>query len=320
MTWLAFCGGALAGEPESTEAEPTEATALIAEAEPPSEAAPSEELHALPELSPFPETVTPASPHWDLEVLYSEKQYHQGLALAKARIAADPNDATLYWMAARFMFEIGEQIDRADDSVDKEAFYEEMYNLSVTGLEKRPGDPHLLFAKGLAEGRWATTRGVLASLFRAKDIEEAWLESASSDFRYRSIKGQEHLPCDTYIGLGVYFRLLPDWWIVQVLAGSRGDIDKSLAWLEKSDTCSPNRANVIKELGVSQLCKAERDKDDTYNVKGKATLERVLNLPIRTPRDELDRKHSAMLIADPSLACEYSRDGQQDLAEESLEK
>jgi hypothetical protein len=268
----------------------------------------------------FPGQCTPDDPHYDLEILYKDGRYDEGLDLARRRIA-EKADKDLYWMAARFMYEVGERFQRTDDSIDKEAWYQEMADLTDAGLAMAPGDPHLRFARGIAMGRLGTTRGVLSSLFMAKDVESDWLAVANDpDFKYASIDGNEELPCDSFHALGIYYRLVPDWWIVQVLAGTRGDLDQSLAWHQKATRCKPNETQNWKELGVTQLCLGQKRGDQALLDAGNASLRKVLSLRPDTPRQRIDLKHAQMLLDDPSLACEYSRDGQQDLDEDKLKQ
>ena len=60
-------------------------------------------------LVDFDAVVTSSSPHYDLETMYHEGRYDDGLELTKARIAEHPEDSELYVHAIRFMFEIGER-------------------------------------------------------------------------------------------------------------------------------------------------------------------------------------------------------------------
>lgn len=304
-----LCGSALAS---STEAVPLPADAVPA-AEP-APAAPAAEVYPIA----FEGQCTPDDPHFDLEVLFHEGRYDEGLALARKRLA-EKADKDLYWMAARFMFEVGERFQRDDGSVDKEAWYREMLDLCEAGLAMAPGDPHLRFARGVAMGRLGTTRGVLSSLFMAKDVESDWLAVAHHPtFRYASIGGEEELPCDAYHALGIYYRLVPDWWIVQVLAGTRGDLEQSLAWHRKAVDCGPDNVQNWKELGVTELCIGQKKGDEAMLAAGKASLQKVTTLRADTARSKVDVRHAQMLLRDPSLACEYSRDGQQDLDEDKL--
>lgn len=269
---------------------------------------------------PGPGEVTPAMAHYDLEQLYAEAKIDEGLRLARQRLAANPNDAELYRHVARFMFEVAEVVARDNATFDKVAHYQEMYDLLNKGLELDPGNAHLLFNRGVALGRLSTTRGVLSSLANLKSVEADWLAAAGAPYRYASLDGGESMPCSAYLTLGIFYRLVPEAWIVGALAGTRGDLDKSLMWLEKADACRGGRIGVIKELGVTQLCIGDRRKNTEMTTRGLATLSRALALPDQHTTGALDKKHALMLISDPSLACEYSRDGQQELDEAKLQQ
>ena len=73
--------------------------------------------------------------------------------------------------------------------------------------ELQPGHPRLLWGLGIAKGRLATSRGVVASLRTAKDVEAAWLAVVESDYSYSSLNGVEVIPCDTMVALGMFYRL-----------------------------------------------------------------------------------------------------------------
>lgn len=269
--------------------------------------------------SDVPGQVKPDNAHWDLEVLYYNSQWQEGLDLSRARLAEHPDDADLYWHVARFLFEMGEQVDRNDPTVDKVELYRQMIEVSEAGLERFPEHAHLHFALGIGKGRLGTTRGVLKSLFLIKDVEAAWSRAASSDYAYRSIDGGEHLPCDAQLTLGILYRIVPDSWIVKVLSGTRGDLERSQHSLEAANACSPGDIGILKELGVTHLCIADRQDDPTHLGLGRQFLEQSLRVPARDDSTDLvDHRHIRMLLDDPSLACEYSRDGQQETDAEAI--
>lgn len=267
-----------------------------------------------------PGKVGPHSNHWDLEQMYTNGDVDEGLRIAKERQAANPEDIDLYWHIARFIFEVGERHERDSAEIDKKALYKEMIAWSEEGLEIAPGDPHLTYAYGIAKARLGTTRGVLASLWMAKDIERAWTVVADSGYEYESINRGEHLPCDAHLVLGIFYRVVPDWWIVKLLSGTRGDLDKALEYLEYANTCSPDRINVKKELGVGQICFGMNREMPEFVEMGRKTLEETLLLTPDGDTDFIDFKHIPKILENPEMACEYSRDGQQDLDRESLEE
>ena len=53
--------------------------------------------------------------------------------------------------------------------------------------------------------------------------------------------------------------------------------------------------------------------------QGQQTLQRVLTLPAVTKKDQIDHRHAQAVIDDPSIACGYSRDGQQEIDEAKLQ-
>jgi tetratricopeptide (TPR) repeat protein len=267
---------------------------------------------------PGPGTPQPDSKHYDLEQLYAKGDIEGGLAIARARLAQDPSDPELYRHVARFLFERGEVVARDEATFDKVALYQEMYDLLNKALTIDPGNAHLLLNRGIALGRLSTTRGVLSSLSNLKAVESDWLAAAGAPYRYESLDGGETMPCTPYLTLGIFYRLVPESWLVGALAGTRGDLDKSLMWLEKADACRPNRIGVLKELGVTQLCIGDRRKQPEMTARGLATLSRTQGLPDQHTTGAIDKRHALKLMADPSLACAYSRDGQQQLDEKEL--
>lgn len=299
-------------------------TAAFAQESPPDpvpsgvEEAPAEGTAAATYPMLFPYQCKEGEPNYDLEVMYFEQDYRAGLAEADSRLASAPT-AQLYWMKARFLFEIGELFERDDPSIDKEAHYQKMLDAADAGLRLAPGDPHLRFARGIANGRLGTTRGILSSLFLADDVEDDWLAVAkSSTFQYSSIGGRELLPCDAYHALGIYYRLVPDWWIVQALAGTRGDLNKSLSWHQKAVQCKSKEVVNWLELGVTQLCLGQKQGDESMLQAGRDSLRKAQGLPAESARAKIDVRNAGRVLADESMACEYSRDGQQDLDENKL--
>jgi len=265
--------------------------------------------------------VRPDDPHWDLEVLYYKDLIDQGVVAAREQLAAHPEDPELYWHLVRFLFELGERHSDDEEGVDKTALYREIITLSEAGLAIAPDHAHLHFALGIGKGRLGTTRGVLKSLALASDVEHEWLLTAQSDYRYRSINGGEQLPCDAMQSIGIFYRLVPDWWIVKVLSGTRGDLEKSVSYLRAANRCSPNDIGILKELGISQLCIATQTQDADRMEQGRADLEHAMRItPRTTGTDPIDQQHIPLLLADPEMACGYSRDGQQERDREALER
>ncbi len=265
-----------------------------------------------------PGQVTPDSPYWDLEVMYTKAEHLKAAEIAEKRYA-ETGDAHLTLYIARSWYQYLEGNEEITDKKERLAIYDKALAFLEEGLEKTPDDPHLHFAKGVLLGRIGTTRGVMASLRSADDIENAWLKALESDYTYGSIKLQEEIPCDTYLALGIFYRLVPDSWLVKALTGTRGDLNKSLEMQQKGVQCSGDRVRNLKELGVTQMCLGTTNGDDSLIEDGRKSINRYLALSPRTQAEIVDMKHGVALLSDPTLACGYSRDGQQELDEAKAE-
>lgn len=265
-----------------------------------------------------PGQVDPSSPYWDLEVLYHQEKHMEGLKLAEKRYAEN-KDPHLTLHIARFWYQYLEG-DETMPKAERAEIYERMIVLLDEGIAADPKDGHLPFARGVVMARLATAKGVLASLSMADDIEKAWLDSVASGYAYHSIGVEEQLPCDAYLALGIYYRVIPDSWLINLIAGVRGSLEKSLEMHQKSLACSGPRIRTLKEMGVTQMCMGTKNKDPKMIEAGKASINKYMGITPTMGAEVIDIKHGARLLADPSLACEYSRDGQQDLDESKLKK
>lgn len=274
----------------------------------------------------FLTSVALAAPTLDPLVAQAEADWAAGrfdAANAKLdqRLSAAPDDVEAMWRRARNIYSKGELLaEQGVPASERLKMYEEMEGLMKAGLGKHPGHGALLHWYGTAMGRKATAKGVLSSLFMADDIEDAWLSAASAGYTYRSANNTSSLPGDVYFALGQFYRLCPDWAVVKLLTGTKGDIDKSIEWLRKGVQDSPQRLEVQKELGVSLLCKAERDDDAAAANEGRQWLEKAAALPTQKKTDEVDKRQIPVILSKASEACGYSRDGWQDVSRESYDK
>ena len=264
---------------------------------------------------PGPGPVTEASAHCDLETLYSANKHEEGLTLAKANHAKDPEDVDLYWhifFCSRL---------RASTAMTRVWINLRCIRRCLTGprrIGKGPRAPSFMVRQ-----RWqrqSTTKGVLGMLWMLQDIEEAFLKVAESGYAYKAMGTGEHLPCHAYQTLGIFYRLVPDSWFVSMLAGTRGSLDKSLNWMNKANTCSPGRIGIMKELAITLQCIGTSNKDEESLNKADEILRAVLKMPPTTDTEVIDLKHVPLLLDNPKMACGYSRDGQQEQDEKALKK
>jgi tetratricopeptide (TPR) repeat protein len=267
---------------------------------------------AAPALTPLVE---------ECEAKWVASDYDGSIAACEAALKANPNDIEAMWRQARSIYGKGEVLANNGASAEvRIAMYSKVVALGDRVLAIDPNNGLGLHWKGAGMGRTATAKGVLQSLFMADDIENLWLKAIKDDVRYRAATDTSSFPADTYYALGQFYRLCPDSSIVKFLAGTKGDIDQSIQWHRKAAADSPQRIEVLKELGVSLLCKAERDDDAAAAAEGRKWLTTAQGIPPRKKTDELDLSQIPIILKRADEACGYSRDGWQDMDESNLKK
>lgn len=253
-------------------------------------------------------------------------QYLAGFARARDWydyiLANRKADARPYWQLAQVLFMEGEILK--EDLDQRLARYERVSKLADACIAATPTVAACHIYKGIGEGRAATARGVVNSLFSAKPVEEAWLESERVAQGKNDPTNQDILT-GTHIALTIFYRLIPDSWLVKLLARVRGDLEKSIAHGKAAVALQPYRLEAYKELAVAYLCSYERDDDNVqYLEEGKAILTKIVEGGYDTQNirvtDAIDKRHARELLAAPDKACGYSRDGYQDTSEEAFEK
>ena len=243
-------------------------------------------------------------------------------AALKRRLAEDPNDVEALWRQARNLYQRGEILAQQGASPEQRIkIYREAQAKSQRIQTLDPNHPQGWFWEGTALGRIATAQGVLQSLFIADDIERLWLKSSKmTGYEYRSANDSASFPGDVYFALGQFYRLCPDWTIVKMFIGTKGDIDESIRWHRKGVAFSPSRPEMSKELGVSLLCKANREDDAQALAEGKKWLKKAQAMPSQKTTDDIDKDQIPIILSRADDACGYSRDGWQEVSREAYDK
>ena len=243
------------------------------------------------------------------------------LTTLEAYLKTNANDPEAIWRKARSMYERGEVTAATMTAEQRIPAYEEISALGKRAAELAPGYGPALHWQGTGLGRKGTAQGVFQSLWLADDIEDIWL-TALKDTKtvYVAADQGSSWPGDTYYALGQFYRLVPDWALVQLLVGTKGDIDKSISYHRKAMKQTPNRVEIAKELGVSLLCKGTRDGDSAATTEGRVWLGKAAAMPSVKRTDTIDKEQIPVILQREADACGYSRDGWEDLSRDAYDK
>ncbi|MDP2307769.1 MAG: hypothetical protein Q8P18_17220 [Pseudomonadota bacterium] len=238
----------------------------------------------------------------------------------EAHVIAHPDDTEALWRLSRALYEKGEVLAQSVPDAERLPLYVRAGVLAkkVQTLDPENGQGYLW--EGAAIARAATAKGVLASLFLADDVEDLWLKALTTDTKYRMATGISSFPGDVYNGLGQFYRIMPDWRAVEWIAGTRGDIDKSVQYFRLMVKDDPSRLEGNKELGVALLCKGYKQDDDAAKAEGRIWLAKAGKMPASYPTDVIDSHQIPIILSRESEACGYSRDGWEDTSEKAYAK
>ncbi|OGP57055.1 MAG: hypothetical protein A2V67_00715 [Deltaproteobacteria bacterium RBG_13_61_14] len=258
----------------------------------------------------------------EAERLWYQDDYPASNRVLDQAIRLYPKQTEPYWRKARNLFDQVEIIPR-DRKPPKEELlktYREVEALGQKCMELDPQDGNCTLWKGIGMGRRGSTQGVLNSLGEIEDLEAMILKTLELKPTYRAEQGKADAMADAYAVLGQFYRVLPDWRILSLLFGARGDLEKSVAMNRRAVELEPQRIEHVKELGLSLICLGQKRDQPEKVEEGKKILRGIAGLPVIKPSDKIDQEHAGMLLQDPSLACGYSRDAQQEQSREAFEK
>jgi len=255
------------------------------------------------------------------------QMYQQALrksnALLRAAQKKRPDAARPYWMQARNLYDLGELLPK-EAKEKRLRLYNEMIAKTQYCIDNMaPKNSSCWHFLATGKGRRSTTRGVINSMFEAKNVEAAWRKSVALEPHDRLFNGRSQLVSMQY-GLGVFYRMVPDLWLVELVIGTRGDIEKSVSLFREAAAAEPNRLELQKELAASLLCWDHREDRPEARREAMDLLNRILDgdfddSDIRAT-DPIDKTHAADLRAHPERACGYSRDGYQDVESEEAKR
>ena len=218
-----------------------------------------------------------------------------------------PEESFTYWRVARNYWRAGETLP-LEEKQQRIELFEESAVWAGRGISIDPDCAACMLWKFVALGRQATTRGIMSAVRDAREMDRLLTQGIALQPSFNDGEGNSILGNLYYAG-AVFYRIVPDWWWLRFFTGVRGDKEKSLSYARRAVEISGVRVDYRVELGAVLLCLGTAKKDERRLAEGRAVLEQARVLDDFLGTDPIDKQHAATLIASPSLACGYSRDG-----------
>ncbi|HUT53061.1 MAG TPA: hypothetical protein VM658_06695 [bacterium] len=255
------------------------------------------------------------------QALSDQEKFEESNQLLMDLAKQDPDHPDVYWKIAENYYDLGERINIENDKDKKLSMYKQCEAWAKKGYDKNPGLADNAFWMAVGMSQQAQTNGIAVTLLSdrtlARRIEDFYLKSSQAkEYHYRT-KNADTIS-SAYFALGQFYRKVPDFFIVKILMGTKGDINLSVTNCQKAVEMYPKNVEYNKELGVSLLCRGEKDDNDADTAEGKKWLQKAMALPAENALDRIDQSDSKKLLADPSLACGYGRVQQEEVSEDAF--
>ncbi len=241
------------------------------------------------------------------------------LELIEAISALEPNWVDGLWQAADASFQYGNTMTDPKDFPKARALFAKGKSYSDRCLRIQPENPLCKFYLGVNVGKMASIDGIFASLKNAKLVERMWVETTESPYNHQFSEKTSLQGASRY-ALGMFYRLVPDFFLMKWLFDVKGDINKSVAYhRENLHYDSPNVCSKTM-FAVSLVCEGKSDFSTPSGQQGLAQLREAKTLPVTSAVLAMCAKDLPRLEQNPKLACGYETTRQQETSEEEFKK
>ena len=247
---------------------------------------------------------------WDVEVMLVQERDAEADALLRKLAKRYPKEPKVMWLLAKNLFFRAERLP-GHDSAGRGQALKEAIDWTVRCVETAPKDINCHLHRGALLARLSTNNGVVRSVLNGTAVQDAWKEAVRLNTHYRFPSANTSWGAANY-GLGIFKRLVPDSFWLNLIFGFKGDIDQSIAYLKAAQATKDDQVEVYTELAAAYFCKHSRDGDVGARNRANEALTRCLDISPPDRISEISQEHCRMLRASPEAACGYSRDKQQE--------
>jgi hypothetical protein len=244
-------------------------------------------------------------------------EHEKRLAILEKVVRKKPDWLDGYSLMAAEAFFLGSSFTDPKDHPTARRYLDDGEKKINECLKQAPSNILCKFFKASLRAKIASIDGIFASLRYGRSVRDTWLEVVDSklDMQFRpnvSLQGSVHY------GLGLFYRLVPNFFLMDWIFHIRGNIDESIRYHREAMKFDGDNPCYTLMLAVSLLCK----------VKGKANTPEyteAMNLLNATMPKPIDVAQAVCvhdvpkLRSEPKKTCGYTQAKyQDDVKEEDL--
>jgi hypothetical protein len=241
------------------------------------------------------------------------------LEIIESMSAKEPAWIDGLWMVADAAFQLGAGYTDEKDLPFARSVFVRGQKSAEKCIEKKADHPICALLLGAMIGKIASIDGIFSSLKKAKQVEKLWLSVVKSKYNHRFAESSS-MQGNARYALGMFYRLVPDFFLMKWLFDVKGDIRKSVQYHKDAIAVDPPNPCSKIMLAASLLCSA---KGDTNSVDGKEGLQQLRDarhLAARSMMAKACQNDTARLEREPGKACGYETSRQQETSEDDFKK
>jgi hypothetical protein len=253
---------------------------------------------------------------------FKREYFLRRVSLLEDYLSRHPKDVDVHWLLANDIMRLGESYDSTKPKELKQA-RKTLVKAKGYGercLKLSPNQPLCKFFLGAAMGKIGTIDGVVASLSKGEQVLNLWTDVYNSGVDYHFPDGYA-LQGITRYALGIFHRVVPDFFLLDWIFGFSGDIDTSVAMHKESLAFKGGKGPCgWLMLSAAMLCKTEGDKDAEMSQEAFAYLDKANKYETQSADTLICVNDAGRMKSQPTQACGYTKAKQQATDEEAVKK
>ncbi|HET9237614.1 MAG TPA: hypothetical protein VFO10_10205 [Oligoflexus sp.] len=241
------------------------------------------------------------------------------LEIIESISAKEPAWVDGLWMVADSAFQLGASYTDEKDLPFARSVFVRGQKSAERCIEKKTDHPICALFLGAMIGKIASIDGIFSSLKKAKQVEKLWLSVVNSKYNYRFAEASS-LQGSARYALGMFYRLVPDFFLMKWLFDVKGDINKSVKYHRDAIAVDPANACSKIMLAASLLCSVKGDTKDPNGQEGLKHLRDARQMTAKSMVAKACQNDTARLEREPGKACGYETARQQETSEDEFKK
>ena len=227
-----------------------------------------------------------------------------------------PNWLDGYWLHGSESFILASSFPDEKDYPRAKSYLNAGLEKVQTCLEQDRGHMLCKFFLGSLLAKLSSIEGIFASLKHGKTIRDSFHEVTKAEYNLK-FRPNVSLQGSAFYGLGLFYRLVPDVFLIDWIWGIRGNLEKSIALHKTASQFDEYNPCSLLMLAVAQLCVHHEDESHPEFQSAMINLQRAQKIrPIDTPQ-EVCIQETFKIQDNPSRTCGYTQAKYADQNEEN---